>query len=249
MERKQASDFPPEVLKLFDGYVHGWISPPRVPRRRRQVRRGRLHRRRDAREPAPQLRVRAAGREGRPAHRHRVRHLSVAAGIGHDARLSRAAGGGFGQSCPASSSSTRIAASIRTSRTSRAGSAAAASSRSRPMGSRRSAAIRATRRRRRSCFAQLDPPSGPRTSSPPPSYLKTRPDANGKRRRRRLLLRRHDGQHRWPCACPISPPRCRSTAAQPSAADVAKIKAPLLHPLRGARRRASTPGGPRTRRR
>ena len=26
MERKQASDFPPEVLKLFDGYVHGWID-------------------------------------------------------------------------------------------------------------------------------------------------------------------------------------------------------------------------------
>jgi carboxymethylenebutenolidase len=26
MERKQASDFPPEVLKLFDGYVHGSIS-------------------------------------------------------------------------------------------------------------------------------------------------------------------------------------------------------------------------------
>jgi carboxymethylenebutenolidase len=26
MERKQASDFPPQVLKLFDGYVHGWIS-------------------------------------------------------------------------------------------------------------------------------------------------------------------------------------------------------------------------------
>jgi carboxymethylenebutenolidase len=26
MERKQASDFPPEVLKLFDGYVHGFIS-------------------------------------------------------------------------------------------------------------------------------------------------------------------------------------------------------------------------------
>ncbi len=26
MERKQASDFPPEVLKLFDGYVHGGIS-------------------------------------------------------------------------------------------------------------------------------------------------------------------------------------------------------------------------------
>jgi carboxymethylenebutenolidase len=26
MERKKASDFPPEVLKLFDGYVHGTIS-------------------------------------------------------------------------------------------------------------------------------------------------------------------------------------------------------------------------------
>lgn len=26
MERKRASDFPPEVLKLFDGYVHGFIS-------------------------------------------------------------------------------------------------------------------------------------------------------------------------------------------------------------------------------
>ena len=26
MERKKASDFPPEVLKLFDSYVHGWIG-------------------------------------------------------------------------------------------------------------------------------------------------------------------------------------------------------------------------------
>src|SRR5437868_1882320 len=26
MERKQASDFPPEVLKLFDGYVHGTLN-------------------------------------------------------------------------------------------------------------------------------------------------------------------------------------------------------------------------------
>ena len=26
MERMKASDFPQEVLKLFDGYVHGWIS-------------------------------------------------------------------------------------------------------------------------------------------------------------------------------------------------------------------------------
>src|SRR5690348_16295407 len=26
MERKKASDFPPEVIKLFDGYVHGRLS-------------------------------------------------------------------------------------------------------------------------------------------------------------------------------------------------------------------------------
>src|SRR5450631_594226 len=26
MQRKTASDFHPEVLKLFDGYVHGWLS-------------------------------------------------------------------------------------------------------------------------------------------------------------------------------------------------------------------------------
>src|SRR5262245_32235226 len=26
MERKKASDFPPEVLSLFDGYVHGSIT-------------------------------------------------------------------------------------------------------------------------------------------------------------------------------------------------------------------------------
>ena len=26
MERKKASDFPPEVLKLFDGYVHGTLT-------------------------------------------------------------------------------------------------------------------------------------------------------------------------------------------------------------------------------
>ena len=26
MQRRKASDYPPEVLKLFDGYVHGAIS-------------------------------------------------------------------------------------------------------------------------------------------------------------------------------------------------------------------------------
>ena len=26
MERRKATDYPPEVLKLFDGYVHGFLS-------------------------------------------------------------------------------------------------------------------------------------------------------------------------------------------------------------------------------
>ncbi|MDE2360105.1 MAG: hypothetical protein KGL70_12060 [Betaproteobacteria bacterium] len=26
MERRKASDFPPEVLNLFDGYIHGVLS-------------------------------------------------------------------------------------------------------------------------------------------------------------------------------------------------------------------------------
>jgi carboxymethylenebutenolidase len=26
MERKKAGDFPPEVLRLFDGYIHGFIG-------------------------------------------------------------------------------------------------------------------------------------------------------------------------------------------------------------------------------
>ncbi|HET9765091.1 MAG TPA: dienelactone hydrolase family protein, partial [Casimicrobiaceae bacterium] len=26
MQRKKAGDFPPEVLKLFDGYIHGAIT-------------------------------------------------------------------------------------------------------------------------------------------------------------------------------------------------------------------------------
>jgi hypothetical protein len=36
MLRKKAGDFPPEVLKLFDGYVHGTLNrrplPSRSPR-------------------------------------------------------------------------------------------------------------------------------------------------------------------------------------------------------------------------
>ena len=37
MERKRATDFPPEVLKLFDQYVHGWMSRRDFLDKRRNV--------------------------------------------------------------------------------------------------------------------------------------------------------------------------------------------------------------------
>jgi hypothetical protein len=42
--RRTAADFAPEVLKLFDKYVHGHIDRRRLPRRRREVRGRRGHR-------------------------------------------------------------------------------------------------------------------------------------------------------------------------------------------------------------
>ena len=41
MERKKASDFPRELLNLFDGYVHGGISRRQFPRWRAKIRRRR----------------------------------------------------------------------------------------------------------------------------------------------------------------------------------------------------------------
>ena len=91
MERMKASDFPPEVLKIFDGYVHGAHLAPAVSRRREEVRRRRLHRGGHARGAASQLRVGAASRERRQPHQDRVRDVSVAAGQRDDEGLPRAA--------------------------------------------------------------------------------------------------------------------------------------------------------------
>ena len=84
MERMKASDFPPEVLKLFDGYVHGCIDRREFLDRAAKYRGRRLHRRGDAREPAAQLRVGAAGRRRRRAHQGGIPDLPVAEG--HRAR-------------------------------------------------------------------------------------------------------------------------------------------------------------------
>ena len=43
MERTKASDFPPEVLKLFDGYVHGRMSRRDFLDEAGEVRGRRLH--------------------------------------------------------------------------------------------------------------------------------------------------------------------------------------------------------------
>ena len=60
------------------------------------------------------------------------------------------------------------------------------------------------------------------------AFLKARPECTGKRRRGGLLLRRRHREHARDARARISAPPCRSTAAQPDAADVPKIKAPLL---------------------
>ena len=76
MERKKASDFDPEVLILFDAYVHGAHRPPRVPRARREVRRRRRDGRDAARRAEPEVRRGAAGGEGRQADHDRVPRVS-----------------------------------------------------------------------------------------------------------------------------------------------------------------------------
>ncbi len=92
MERKKASDFPPEVLKLFDGYIHGMIGRREFLDRAGEVCGRRLHRRGDAGKPHAQLRAGAAGRQGRRPNQDRVSDVPVAAGLGHDARISCSAG-------------------------------------------------------------------------------------------------------------------------------------------------------------
>ena len=61
MERKKASDYPQELLDLFDEYVTA-TSTAATSSTARKIRRRRRHRRRHLGEPAAQLRLGAAGR-------------------------------------------------------------------------------------------------------------------------------------------------------------------------------------------
>ena len=94
MERLKASDFPQEVLDLFDGYQHGVHRSPRIPRSRREVRRGGV----TAAAMLESLRPNYAWAEQVPKTDPRIRAEYVtyrfAGGLRHRARLPRAAGEG-----------------------------------------------------------------------------------------------------------------------------------------------------------
>ena len=83
--------------------------PPHVPGSRREVRGRRPDRGGDLRRPQAELRVGAAGAEGRRADQDRVRNSAVAAGQRQHQGLLRAAGERRAASCRPCSSSTRTA--------------------------------------------------------------------------------------------------------------------------------------------
>ena len=176
-----AADFHPEVLRLFDSYVHGRIDRRGFLEGAAKFAVGGVTRGGAARGAEPRLRRRRAGAEDRSAHRRRAGRVPVAAGLRHRPRLpgaagERAAAGGPRRrraACRRSSSSTRTAASTRTSRTSRAGSRSTTSSPSRPTRCFRSAAIPGDEDKAREMFGQARPGQ----------------DARGLRRRRALPAR------------------------------------------------------------
>ena len=169
--RRTAADFHPEVLKLFDKYVHGAID-----------RRGFL----DGAARFAVGGVTAAGLlealspnfaaaqqvpQDRCADQDRDGRLPVAQGYGTAAatwcgRRARRPQAARRPACRWCWWCTRTAASIRTSRTSPAAWRSTTSSPSRPTPCSRSAAIRATRTRRASCSASSTRPRRARTSSP-----------------------------------------------------------------------------------
>ena len=133
MERKKASDYPPDVLKLFDGYVHGGINRREFLDRAAKYAVGGFTAAAMLESLRPNFALAQQVPKTDSRHPRRIPAVPVAAGLRNDARILRATGERRPASCRASSSSTRIAASIRTSRMSRAGSPWRISSRSRPM--------------------------------------------------------------------------------------------------------------------
>ena len=243
MPRQTAADFAPEVLQLFDQYVHGASRPPRLPRRRAQVRR----RRHDggglleALSPNFAEAQQVATDDPRIAAEHVEFDSPQGYGKvrGYLVKPAKAAG----KLPRRARRSTRTAGSTRTSRTSRAASRSRATSRSRPTRCSRSAATRATRTRRASCSRKLDQAKRARTSSPPRAASRRAPDVQRPDRRGRLLLGRRHGQ--LPRHAVARPRRRRAVLRHRAALeDVPKIKAPLLLHFADNDERINAPGRP-----
>ena len=248
MERKKASDYPQELLDLFHEYQHGDITPARLPRSRRQVRRRRRDRRGDLREPAAQLRLGAAGAEGRRADQDRVRHGAVAAGQRQHQGLLRPAG-------EASRQAARRARRPREPRPQSVHRRRRAAARDRELHRVRAGRSDVGRRlsgRRREGRGGVPPGERPEDDR---GLRRRRAVAEGasrlhrQDRRRRLLLRRRHRATSWRCGCPISARPSPFYGRQPSAEDAAKIKAPLLLHYAGNDQGVNRGHGRRTRRR
>ena len=132
MQRKRASDYPPEVLKLFDQYVHGWMSRRDFLDRAAKYAVGGF----TAAAMLESLRPNFAFAQQVPKDDARVKseYLTYPSPQGSGSmRGYFARPANARASCPASSSSTRTVASARTSRSLRGASPSRNSSRSRPM--------------------------------------------------------------------------------------------------------------------
>ena len=82
MERKKATDYPQELLNLFDHYVHGEMDRRDFLEGAKKFAVGGMTARHLG-EPAPELRLGAAGPERRQPHQDGVRHRPVAEGNGN----------------------------------------------------------------------------------------------------------------------------------------------------------------------
>ena len=91
MERRKASDYHPEVLKLFDGYVHGRIGRREFLDGAGKFAVGGFTAAAMLESLRPELCLGAADQEGRQPDQDRVRQLPVAAGLRHHEGLFRQA--------------------------------------------------------------------------------------------------------------------------------------------------------------
>ena len=178
MERKKASDFPQELLDLFDEYVHGGISRRDFIDGAQKFAVGGLTAAALFEMLKPNYALADAGPAERSRDQGRDGHHPFAAGQREDQRLPGDAGQRACEDRRSSSSSTRTAASTRTSKTStRRLAMAGFIAMCARWADLASAAIPATTRRADRCSARSTAPRCAKTSSRRREWLKTRPDS------------------------------------------------------------------------